>query len=113
MSPVRDDHATARCPIDGRAFIPERGQRFCSTKCRQAAWRRTRQAPVAPVARKIDTVYQCPNCEARYLGEQRCDDCNTWCVRIGPGGLCPCCEEPVAVRDIVSADQFAPPSTKT
>ena len=47
-----------------------------------------------------DTVYECPSCEQRYLGVRRCDDCNTFCRRIGPGGLCPHCDAPVAQQDL-------------
>ncbi len=92
------------------AFRPEGRQRFCSIRCRQAAWRLERAAPVAPIVTKSATVYQCPGCDARYLGEQRCDDCNAWCVRLGPGGLCPCCDEPVAISDLVASDQLASPN---
>lgn len=67
-------------------------------------------APVEPVAARADTVYQCPACDARYLGEQRCDECNTWCRRLGPGGPCPCCDEPVAITDLLNPDQFARPA---
>ena len=107
MSPVRDDAATTTCPVCHHPFVPDGRQRFCSTHCRQAAWRRQRAAPVAPVVAKVDTVYQCPDCDARYLGEQRCDDCNTWCRRLGPGGPCPCCDEPIAISDLVTPDQLA------
>ena len=107
MSPVRDDAATTTCPMCARAFEPEGRQRFCSTGCRQTAWRQQRSAPIQPVVARADTVYECPDCAARYLGEQRCDDCNTWSRRIGPGGLCPCCDEPIAISDLFSPDQLA------
>ena len=109
MTPVRDDTATAACPVCTTPFTPDRRQRFCSTSCRQTAWRRTRSAPAEPVVARSNTVYECPHCETRYLGEQRCQDCNTWCRRIGPGGLCPCCDEPVAITDLLSAEQLTPP----
>ena len=48
------------------------------------------------------TVYECPACETRYLGEQRCPDCHLFCRRIGPGGACPHCDEPVALVDLYS-----------
>jgi len=54
------------------------------------------------VPAKATTVYECDSCAQRYLGEQRCPDCNTWCRRIGPGGSCPHCDEPVAIDDILS-----------
>ncbi|MHB8449294.1 MAG: hypothetical protein ACYDAQ_02330 [Mycobacteriales bacterium] len=112
MKPVRDDTATTDCPVCGQGFAVEGRQRFCSTGCRQTAWRRARRAPVEPVVARADTVYTCPDCDARYLGQQRCDDCNIWCRRLGPGGLCPCCDEPIAISDLFDADQLASvPST--
>lgn len=38
--------------------------------------------------------------EHRYLGAQYCPDCQTFCRRVGPGGLCPQCDEPVAYVDL-------------
>ncbi len=116
MITVRDDTATMAgatatmvCPVCSATF--ERGgrQRFCSTGCRQTAWRRHRHAPIEAVVTQSDTVYECPTCDARYLGDQRCDDCNTWCRRIGPGGNCPCCDEPIAIADLLTPDQFTQP----
>lgn len=46
-------------------------------------------------------VYECPECEVRYLDEQRCAECNTFCRRIGVGGHCPHCDEPVAIADLL------------
>ena len=56
--------------------------------------------PAEPVVARSGTVYECPACEARYLGDQRCQDCNTWCRRVGPGALCPHCDGPVAITDL-------------
>ena len=117
VSGVRDDDATGACPVCCRAFEAKGRQRFCSTGCRQAAWRAGRHAPTKPVVARSGTVYQCPRCEARYVGEQRCDDCNTWCRRLGPGAPCPACDEPVAMSDLFSDDQLAqkpmPPRRKS
>jgi hypothetical protein len=111
MNPVRDDTATITCPVCGVAFTPEGRQRHCSTACRQRAWRRRRQAPTEPLVTRADTVYACPNCDTRYLGVQRCDDCNVFARRLGPGGLCPCCDEPVAISDLFTADQLTATTT--
>ena len=46
------------------------------------------------------TVYECPDCEQRLLGEQRCPDCATFARRVGPGSACPHCGEPVAIADL-------------
>lgn len=35
------------------------------------------------------------------LGQQRCDDCGVFSRRVGPGGPCPHCNEPVALVDLL------------
>ena len=40
-------------------------------------------------------------CDTRCLGQQRCEDCGVFMRRIGFGGLCPCCDEPVATIELV------------
>ena len=74
-------------------------RRFCSPACRQAAYRRRNQ----PVAREVPlpgrrsrlqgTIYECAECETRYLAEQWCPECSRPCQRLGAGGTCPRCEE--------------------
>jgi hypothetical protein len=123
--PSRNDGVTmagAVCPVCGAPFRPVGRRRFCSDACRQAAWRgrhpgsglsgggalappqagspapASRQAQGAPSA----TVYECPSCGVRYLDEQRCPDCHLFCRRVGPGGRCPHCEEPVALGDLIA-----------
>ena len=114
MNPVRDDHATVACTVCRRSFVPEGRQRFCSTTCRQTAWRRLHAAPLAPlvVVAKASTVYECDSCGNRYLGTQRCEDCNTFARKVGPGGCCPYCDEPVALADIIDLDQMRPSGSR-
>ena len=106
-APSRDVGVTMTCSVCGRAFRPVGRRRFCSDACRQAAWRRRHAAvraavPVLPPrAPRAAIVYECPACAARYLGEQRCPDCNVFCRRVGLGGRCPHCDEPVAVADLL------------
>jgi hypothetical protein len=45
----------------------------------------------------LGVIYECPDCETRYLNQRRCPDCNLSCRRIDTGGTCPHCDEPVAV----------------
>jgi transcription elongation factor Elf1 len=104
---VGNDDATMTCNVCGAAFRPRGRQTWCNDACRQAAWRRRTRAPRPALPDRPDTIYQCPSCEARYLGEQRCADCNTWCRRLGAGGACPHCDELVVVSDIIAATQFA------
>jgi len=103
---ARNDSEPRSCPVCQQSFVPRGRQRVCSAACRQAAWRRRRPTPGAMVperATRATTIYECPSCETRFLGEQRCPDCGTFCRRIGPGGLCPHCDEPVALADLLPA----------
>jgi hypothetical protein len=95
------------CPLCTTPFRRVRRRRFCSDNCRKAAWSHSRQqAPqpavkVPPAQRRRDvTVYSCPSCQERFYGQQWCHDCNQPCTRVGPGGLCPNCESPVAHADL-------------
>ena len=114
-TPCRDDTATTtppeRCPICQNTFQRIGRQRFCSDACRKTAWRRRHLAPapappVAPVGKRQRdvTIYACPDCETRYFAQQWCPDCNRPCRRIGLGGLCPNCDEPVTVNDLFHPD---------
>lgn len=77
-APSRDDPGTTRCPVCDRRFTPAGRQTYCSTACRKTAFRRRHQhtapavtVPTARPRRQI-TVYECPDCGGRLLGEQRC-----------------------------------------
>ena len=111
-----DDQATTdgcggrACPVC-QATITSARARYCSDACKQRAYR-LRQTDSMPLdlealtaelrsrlALVARTVYECPTCEARFLGEQRCPDCHVFCRRLGLGGLCPHCDDPVALAD--------------
>jgi len=106
-SPSRNDGVTIRCPVCSGRFVPVGRQRVCSAACRQAAYRRRHAAAdvrlvVPPYrSRRDGTIYECPACETRYLGVQRCGECGVFCRRVGAGGPCPECGEPVAVADLL------------
>jgi hypothetical protein len=109
-TPSRNDSVTILCPVcRRRRFVPMGRRRVCSGACRQTAYRRRRAATPAPVvvpphrSRRDRTIYQCPACDTCYLGTQRCDECGVFCRRVGPGGLCPHCNEPVAVADLIDS----------
>ena len=53
-------------------------------------------------------VYECPDCEVRYLDERRCPDCNLFCRRIDAGGSCPHCDEPIAISDLTGHESVMP-----
>jgi hypothetical protein len=104
------------CPVCQTPITSARA-RYCSDACKQRAYRlrrpdttpldldalaadlRSRQALVA------QTVYECPSCEARLLGEQRCPDCHVFCRRLGPGGLCPHCDDPVTLAELLGLEE--------
>lgn len=115
MPPWRNDNETlSTCPVCANTFTPIRRQHYCTPACRQAAWRTRHDGPtplpavVLPprTSRRNITVYQCPGCDARHLGQQWCHDCNRPCVRVDLGGLCPHCDEPITISDIT--DQHTP-----
>ena len=110
MNPCVTTDVTMRCPVCGTPFPASGRRRFCSDACRQAAWRYRHTTPPAPAdpIPKPDVVYECPACDARYLGEQRCPDCNTFCRRLGPGGPCPHCDEPVTIADLTATPPQLP-----
>jgi hypothetical protein len=96
-----------RCARCSTEFAPSGRRRYCSDACKQADWRARQAAPALPApagsgARPAQehTVYECPSCETRYLGVRRCEECNSFCRRIGTGGLCPHCDEVVARDDL-------------
>ena len=117
---VRDDSVTTpgnRCASCGRPFPAHGRQRFCSHACRQRAYRQRQQPPppttTAAAAASLHTVYECPGCQTRLLDEQRCPDCNLFCQRLGPGALCPHCDEPVALNDLLTYPPPDSPGTTT
>jgi predicted nucleic acid-binding Zn ribbon protein len=108
--PSCHDDVTMACPVCQGRFIPNRRRLFCSDACRAAAYRRRRDqgrtSIVVPVAlpRRPITVYECDSCGERALGNQRCDPCGTFMRRIGIGGCCPSCDEPIAVAELVDQE---------
>ena len=119
MSPSRPRRVTMPvtmvCALCGDPFIPVGRQRFCDDACRAAAYRRRREAarpvvavPAAP--RRVPmTVYECEACGVRAVGAQRCVDCSRFMRRVGLGGSCPSCDEPVTVAELVGLDQEVGP----
>lgn len=99
------------CRSCSASFIPAGRQVYCTPACRQKAYRgRATGNDIQAVSttpprrhRRQVTVYQCPNCEQAYLGEQWCPDCQRPCQRLGYGGLCPHGEEPVSIDQLLTA----------
>lgn len=108
-TPSRNGSITDSCLVCGGTLPPGRARTTCSDACRQAAWRRRHQPASpgtqvlpAPHHRKDHTVYECPACDTRLLGVQRCERGSFMC-RLGPGGLCPCCDEPITIEKLLTS----------
>ena len=106
-NPSCHDRVTTTCPVCQRSFTPVGRQAYCCGACRAAAYRRRRDNARPPVTvpaarpRRPLTVYECDHCGARAVGEQHCADCATFTRRVGTGGTCPCCEQPITVNELL------------
>lgn len=104
----------AGCSVCGAARPSARAQ-YCSEACKQRAYRHRQRAATLPRsdarraavgrARTLaqSTVYGCPVCAERYLGERRCPTCNLFCRALGLGGPCPDCEALLLLTELVPA----------
>ena len=119
VEPTREPSHTAisssACLVCGVALTASQ-QRYCTRACQQQAYRLRHQPSCLDLTllraelkrqRRLlqHTVYECPTCEARFLGEQRCPDCHVFCRRVGPGGACPHCDEPVTLTDLLGTEE--------
>lgn len=94
---------------------------FCSVACKQRAFRLRRQQPAFPEVTVIrqqlkrqrllvaHTVYECPGCQERLLGEGRCPACQLFCRALGLGGHCPECDQPILLSDLFGVELTAAP----
>ena len=50
------------------------------------------------------TIYECPSCGERLVGERRCPDCQLFSRAIGLGGHCPECDTPLLLVDLLGEE---------
>lgn len=110
--PSRTGTSSRTCLICGTALSPSQ-QRYCTRACQQNAYRLRHHQPLqldvallrAELKRRRQlaqhTVYECPSCETRSVGEQRCGECNTFARALGLGGHCPDCDSVLLVSDLL------------
>ena len=101
-----------RCSICQVGRVSARA-RYCSDACKQHAYRLRQPSLTLPALDAVTadlrrrqtlvahTIYECPSCETRLLGEQRCPDCHVFCRRLGLGGSCPHCDEPILLAELL------------
>jgi ribosomal protein L32 len=95
--------------------LPSTRARYCSRACRQHGYRlrhRTSTAELQVVRQElrdrralvVHTVYECPSCGERFVGERRCPECGLFCRRLGLGASCPECDQPILLADLLGKE---------
>ena len=110
-----DTEPRRACPMCGSPLTSPRA-RFCSAACKQLAYR-LRHLPAAASDltelrqdlqhRRVlttHTVYECPSCGDRLVGERRCSACGLFCRSLGLGGHCPDCDAPIVFTEVLNND---------
>src|SRR5258708_3701278 len=86
--------------------------RYCTRACQQRSYRlrhtsatvdltSARTALQRRKALVAHTIYECGRCGERFLGERRCGDCHVFARAVGLGGLCPECDTPLLIEDLL------------
>lgn len=115
--PSREPAHTARtrtCALCAEPVNSSRA-RYCSRACQQRAFRVRHAAPLPDLTEirqawrrtrtlTAHTIYECPTCEMRFLGERRCGDCNTFCRALGLGGACLDCDALILLVELVGEE---------
>lgn len=110
----RDGSDARRCLVCANA-VPSLKARYCSRACQQRAYRLRQHAPTLDEPRLrqtlqrrrtlvAHTVYECPACQARFLGQRRCDECHRFCRSLGLGGPCPDCDAPILLSELLELE---------
>jgi hypothetical protein len=109
---VPTPQSVAGCLVCGASLTDARA-RFCSPAHRQLAYRLRRrelhQSDTAHLRQQLrreqrltaHTVYECPQCQDRFVGERRCPECHPFCRSLGLGGSCPECDQPILLTDLL------------
>jgi hypothetical protein len=102
------------CLVCGKALHSRRA-RYCSRAHQQRAFRLRHQPSLPDLLRLRQelqrrravvarTIYECPSCGERLVGERRCPDCRLFTRAIGLGGHCPECDTPLLLVDLLGEE---------
>ena len=104
---------TARACLVCGAGLPSTRATYCSVACKQLAFRRRHRRPVSSEVtivhqqlerhrqRVAHTIYECPRCQERYVGERRCSECQLYCKALGLGGQCQECDHIMLLTELL------------
>ena len=119
-TPMRDGSRDAGCPgclVCGKALTSAHGIAHAH---QQRAFR-LRHQPSLPDLQRLRqelqrrravvarTIYECPSCGERLVGERRCPDCRLFTRAIGLGGHCPECDTPLLLVDLLGEEVVGTP----
>jgi hypothetical protein len=107
----------AGCLVCGKD-TPSTRAKYCGRAHQQRSYRLRHQTPTADLTlvrkglqrRKalVDhTIYECSSCGQRFVGVRRCESCNLFARALGLGGVCPECDSPVLVNDLLGEGVIA------
>src|SRR5579864_9235336 len=95
------------CLVCGAALTSARA-RYCSRAHQQRAFRLRHESNPPDLQRLravvARTIYECPSCGERLVGERRCPDCRLFTRAIGLGGHCPECDTPLLLVDLLGEE---------
>ena len=109
---------TRTCPVCG-GTPPSSRSMYCKPACKQLAYRLRHQpqANLDPVVLRkqlqrqrllvAHTVYECPSCGERFLGERRCPEHHLYARSLGLGGNCGDCDAIVLLVDLLGEGLLA------
>jgi len=116
-TPMRDGSrdTCGGCLVCGAALASRRA-RYCSRAHQQQAFRHRHHQTSRPDLERLrqelrqrrtvvaQTIYECPSCLERLVGERRCPECNLFSRAIGLGGHCPECDTPLLLVDLLGEE---------
>ena len=105
------------CLVCGKD-TPSTRAKYCTRAHQQRSYRLRHQAPTADLtyvrkalqhrkALVAHTIYECGGCGERFIGLRRCESCNFFGRAVGVGGVCPECDTPVLVADLLGEGVIA------